>query len=359
MATKGQIALLTKYIFDKLTTTEYHPLEWRTAIYAALLEGNINSPNIDYSYGNYNTWKIDHQWRGNINNIDQKLQTCNFTIINENEMIFECTFIDEINTQIDNQIISTIIENIGLKIEDFNIQLWTTFGPNNIKVLNTVDESAFLYNSLISVFINETEEILAINVENIAEEFNLNEIHPKVISFHHLYLSLFDLYNGNKVNNEDKSFFQTVLGAGLFYLPHPESCWDGRISIKAINNALEGGKLVKDHIIPRKLASKKLLELPKPLSIDNFNKDYWEVYSKFTYVTTYENYKLRNYYIDNLDYNTAATNLEILWFERGLRNPLPIAKDLKELINYLINNERRNLNIDELNLLVDEFILAI
>ncbi len=33
MATKTQIAKLTKLIFDKLSTTEYHPIDWRTAIY--------------------------------------------------------------------------------------------------------------------------------------------------------------------------------------------------------------------------------------------------------------------------------------------------------------------------------------
>lgn len=359
MATKGQIALLTKYIFDKLTTTDYHPLDWRTAIYAALLEGNIKNPNLDYNYGNYNTWKIDHQWRGNINNIDQKLQSCNFTMNNDNEIIFNCSFIDEINTQTPNQIRNIYNEEISLKTTNLSTQLWTNVGPNNIKVLNTVAESEFLHNSILKVFINDDEEPISINDEKIDDDFPLNEIHVKVKSFHQLYISLFDSYKENTANEQDKSFFQTVLGAAIFYLPHPESCWDGRISVKAINHAIEGGKLVKDHIIPRKLASKILLELPKPLSIDEFNAVYWEVYSKFTYVTTKENYKLRNYYIDNLDYNTAASKSEIEWFEKGLRNPTPNARDLKEFLGYLINNGRKSLNINDLNKLSDEFILGI
>jgi hypothetical protein len=38
MPTKTRIAALTELIFDKLSTTEYHPIDWRTAICAGLLE---------------------------------------------------------------------------------------------------------------------------------------------------------------------------------------------------------------------------------------------------------------------------------------------------------------------------------
>jgi hypothetical protein len=338
MATRRQIAKLTEYVFDKLSTTEYHPIDWRTAIYAGLLEGN-NDGDINYKYGEHNTWILDHQWRGNKRN-QQNLYECNCDIDFNENLTFHCTFL--------NQNEDFVIEDINLNINDFNEALWLTIGENSRKILNSADERAFLFKSILKVFIKINEDFAensAIIYEiNIDESIPENLIHQKIISIHQLYLSMHNTYNNNVLNEKDKTFFQTVLGAAIYYLPHPERCWNRRISLNVINHVLEGGNKVKDHIIPRKLAAKNLLELANPSSLNEFDTVYWEVYSKFTYVTTNENYQLRNYYNNGLTYDKAANEIGILWFDK-LINHL----ELRNFMKYLIDKNLDNLNIIELS----------
>jgi len=330
MATKTQISKLTEFIFDKLSTTEYHPIDWRTAIYAGLLEGN-NHINNDYTFGNYNTWILDHNWRGLRGGNNQNLIDCHFEIDNNENLTFHCTY--------QNQNVVQDEITISLKINDFKEQLWSTIGVNNKKILNSKNERAFLFNSIVKVFTQENidnEDNVIINQGDFDENYNENDIHPKIQGIFHLYLSIHTTYNNNNLTDVEKTFFQYALGASLFYLPHPEKCWNGKISVKTINHILTGGNKVKDHIIPRKLAAKQLLEEEIPLTLNQINYRYWNDYSKFTYLTTNENYLLRNYYAEGLSYEAASELKGIKWI--CLDNQSKLKKFMKYLIDKNLNN---------------------
>lgn len=330
MATKTQIAKLTKLIFDKLSTTEYHPIDWRTAIYAGLLEGN-NHTNNDYTFGNYNKWKFDHNWRGLKREINQNLIDCHFEIDFNENLTFHCIYENQNSVQEE-------IE-LSLKINDFKEQLWSTIGVNNKKILNSKNERAFLFNSIVKVFTQENidnEDNVIINRDDFDENYNENDIHPKIRAIFHLYSSIHTTYNNNNLTNEEQTFFQYALGASLFYLPHPEKCWNGKISVKAINHVLAGGNKVKDHITPRKLAAKQLLEEEIPLTLNQIKDRYWNDYSYFTYVTTNENYLLRNYYADGSTYEDASKSKKIEWI--CLKNQSELRKFMKYLIDKKLNN---------------------
>jgi hypothetical protein len=336
MATKTRIAKLTELIFDKLSTTEYHPIDWRTAIYAGLLEGNNHTTN-DYSFGNYNTWILDHNWRGLKGGNNQNLIDCHFEIDFNENLTFHCTY--ENQNAVQEEI------EISLTINNFHEALWSTIGDNNRKILNSKNERAFLFNSIVKVFIKENidnEDNVIINQDDFDENYNENDIHPKIQAFSYLYSSIYPTYNNN-LTDVEKTFFQYVLGASLFYLPHPERCWDGRISVKAINHILTGGNKVKDHITPRKLAAKQLLEVQNPLTLNEVADRYWNDYSNFTYVTTNENYLLRNYYTEGLTYEAASELNRIEWIH------LENQSELKNFMRYLINENANDLVYQEID----------
>lgn len=333
MPTKTQIANLTNLIFDKLSTTEYHPINWRTAIYAGLLAGN-NHLNVDYSYGNQNTWRLNHSWRAAINRNDGILIEFYCVIdINEN-LTFHC--VHENRNEVKEEI------EISLTINDFNEALWLTIGEESKKILNSKNEKTFLFNSIVKVFTKENNVI--INQDNFDENNNENEIHSKIRAIFHLYSSMHTTYNNSNLSDEEQTFFQYALGASLFYLPHPERCWDGRISVKVINHILEGGNKVKDHITPRKLAAKQLLEEKNLLSLNQIREKYWGDYSKFTYITTNENYQIRNYYIDGSTYDDASKLKGIEWIKlenhKELKKFIKYLKDKKS--DYLLNHKQIN-----------------
>lgn len=337
MPTKTQIAKLTEFIFDKLSTTEYHPIDWRTAIYAGLLEGN-NHTNNDYTFGNYNTWILDHNWRGLRGRNNQNLIDCHFEIDNNENLTFHCTY--ENQNAVQEEI------EISLTINNFHEALWSTIGDNNRKVLNSKNERAFLFDSIVKVFTQENidnEDNVIINQGDFDENYNENDIHPKIRAIFHLYSSIHTTYNNNNLTDEEQTFFQYALGASLFYLPHPEKCWNGKISVKTINHILEGGNKVKDHITPRKLAAKQLLEVQNPLTLNEVADMYWNDYSNFTYVTTNENYLLRNYYTDGSTYEEASKSKKIEWIR------LENQSELKNFMKYLINENANDLVHQEIN----------
>ncbi|MGO4819456.1 hypothetical protein [Flavobacterium sp. W22_SRS_FP1] len=336
MPTKTQIAKLTELIFDKLSTTEYHPIDWRTAIYAGLLERD-NHKIIDYSHGNQNTWKLNHSWRSAMNKSTEMLNECCCKIDFNENLIFHCIYENQ------NAVLEEI--KISLKVDDFKKALWSTIGVNNKKILNSKNERAFLFNSIVKVITQENNDNnVIINRNDFDEDYNENEIHPKIRAIFHLYSSIHNAYNNNNLTDEEQTFFQYALGASLFYLPHPEKCWNGRISMKAINHILEGGNKVKDHITPRKFAAKQLLEEQNPLTLKEVADRYWNDYSYFTYVTTNENYLLRNYYTDGSTYEEASELNGIKWI--CLNNQSELRKFMKYLIDKKLNNNLTYKKID-------------
>ena len=150
---------------------------------------------------------------------------------------------------------------------------------------------------------------------------NENEFTP----YHKTYLALFAYYNENNISERTKAVIQTTMGAMIFYMPQRvNDSWSKRISHKCFLKCVREGnkKKVKDHEIPRKLAAKLCLERDEPFTLDKFSQQYWCRFSSFTYVTSEENMRLVNWYLDennqdedgNIDYPTALNNLDIHYY---------------------------------------------
>ncbi len=76
------------------------------------------------------------------------------------------------------------------------------------------------------------------------------------------------VYHDATATEDQRRFIvvETIIGAALWYLPVPEKCWTGKVSVEAINshhpNSGDSGdqnpKLTADHEYPRKIAAADL-----------------------------------------------------------------------------------------------------
>jgi hypothetical protein len=143
-------------------------------------------------------------------------------------------------------------------------------------------------------------------------------------------------------NENQKAFIETIIGAAIWYMPKPKDYWSGYISVKAINGfkGKNKSKLSEEHIIPRKVAAKELLEADKLLTTENVEEKYLSEYCKLHYITPEENkkaikYQKTNVYTNSYEvYKQAGINLKKINSE--------ILKQLKdgniEIIDKLLNS---------------------
>lgn len=118
------------------------------------------------------------------------------------------------------------------------------------------------------------------------------------IKFNELYNIILNLKE--QWDNSDeygKSFIETIIGAGIYYLPITKKTHTGLISE---NGLLEPcNKLVKEHEFPRKISAKLLLESP-PNTLDEFIELYYTKYGLWNLVTKKENTILRKFQKSNI-----------------------------------------------------------
>jgi hypothetical protein len=136
-----------------------------------------------------------------------------------------------------------------------------------------------------------------------------------------IIISISDKYFSEETTNDQRKFIETTLGAAIYYLPHSDNYWTGKIS-KCAKEALEENnktRLTKEHQFPRKIAAKELL-----MEVENIKnkkvslqKLYEEKYAKFNFVTPQENAKLKKYQKDTIFINseTAYKSAGIELFE--------------------------------------------
>jgi hypothetical protein len=118
------------------------------------------------------------------------------------------------------------------------------------------------------------------------------------IKFNELYNIILNLKEqwGNS-DEYGKSFIETIIGAGIYYLPITKKTHTGLISE---NGLLEPcNKLVKEHEFPRKISAKLLLESP-PNTLDEFIELYYTKYGLWNLVTKKENTILRKFQKSNI-----------------------------------------------------------
>lgn len=130
-------------------------------------------------------------------------------------------------------------------------------------------------------------------------------------------ISISDTYWSEVTTDDQKKLIETILGAAIWYLPHNEKYWTGKIS-KTAKEALENNKkskLTKEHQFPRKIAAKELLKEKERIvnKETNLQKLYEEKYAKFNFVTPNENKKISRHQRDDvfIDIETAYQKAEI------------------------------------------------
>jgi hypothetical protein len=111
-----------------------------------------------------------------------------------------------------------------------------------------------------------------------------------------LVISISETYLAETTDDDQKRFIETILGAAIWYLPHNNKYWTGKISENAKESLSKDckAKLTKEHQFPRKIAAKELLNGNKQFD-NNENcllKLYEEKYAKYNLVTPQENRKI-------------------------------------------------------------------
>jgi hypothetical protein len=291
------------------------PVSWRSALYHALIYSDQNELIEIIWQPQYSQFNISHQLRANLVSAnDDNLSIVSLTGELENDSI-----IIKVSFQSNHQ--EVYEETCTLSINHFVANLWNV-KPRSILLDQAEAGSIFclLKNSLLNEIIPCFDE-------------NIND---------HKFQALLDvinhLRNNHNVNNENntyQSFLQTIVGAGLFYLPFGNEHFHGYISFKALQESVENdnNKIVKDHILPRKLAAKILFE--EDTNNWNFNefKNWYTENMQFMLVTSDENRLLVNYYHDFLDYEAALADYGILKFPSNGSFDSP--KEVRQFVNYL------------------------
>ena len=132
-----------------------------------------------------------------------------------------------------------------------------------------------------------------------------------------IIVALSNIYSDQSTTDDQKKLIETTLGATIWYLPHSDKYWTGKISQEAKNALANNGKLklTKEHQLPRKIAAKELLMLKDSFlrNETRLEKLYEEKYAKFSFVMPSENKKISKYQRDDVfvDIETAYLNAKI------------------------------------------------
>jgi len=119
-----------------------------------------------------------------------------------------------------------------------------------------------------------------------------------LVKFNELYNAILNLKKQwDEADVYGKSFIETIVGAGIYYLPITKKTYTGLISE---NGLLEPyNKLVKEHQFPRKISARLLLETP-PNSLAEFTELYYTKYGLWNLVTKKENTTLKKFQKANI-----------------------------------------------------------
>lgn len=278
-----QLALVSEYLYDMISYHEESRPAWKTAIYSALLTAEAEY--FDILWTEYKQWSLAHQLRANKS--AAKIQNLSITSLdirgyNKSNITINVTFN---NT-----------ENISVFLEEssFVSSLWEIENPNNVSILLNKEEALLIY-ELIKSFCND-----GIVVQE--------EEHPKFAVLKKVLKCSQAIYKDLK-DPKEIAFIETIIGAAIFYLPNRvNEHFSGYISINAIKSYLNIGKIVKDHILPRKRSAS--IALNSKFNLDNLETDFHNQFASFMYVTSEENKRLVNYSDDIYDMALVRLGIE-------------------------------------------------
>jgi hypothetical protein len=94
-------------------------------------------------------------------------------------------------------------------------------------------------------------------------------------------------------NSRQRALLETIIGAGIWYIPKPTHAWTGRISLGALRafhpeSGVARPRLSEEHVYPRKVAARLLLEDPF-LTASSLASSFREKYGRVHLITSEEN----------------------------------------------------------------------
>jgi hypothetical protein len=110
------------------------------------------------------------------------------------------------------------------------------------------------------------------------------------------------IYKKDNLSEGQRGLLETIIGAGIWYLPSSVDLYSGFISIAALEsleNDPHNTKLVEEHSFPRKLAAEMLFksEIVEKLKTENEHLEelYQNKFGRFNLVLKTENDKLKKF----------------------------------------------------------------
>lgn len=99
--------------------------------------------------------------------------------------------------------------------------------------------------------------------------------------------------------HEQKAFLETMIGAAIWYIPKPIDAWTGFISVALLesflpDNGVAKPKISEEHVYPRKVAAKILLEDSR-LNATSLQDIFCNKFGRLHYITPDENKAARNH----------------------------------------------------------------
>jgi hypothetical protein len=181
---------------------------------------------------------------------------------------------------------------------------------------------------------------------------DLNDLTEKCELLTDMIKATTELYHATTTNDEQRGLLETIIGAGIWYLPsHKNELYSGYASIALLedicNKDLNDIRWTEEHSFPRKVAGNRLYSqyINEINSNSQFLKElYLSTLGRFNIVTTNENNKLKkiatveNFINDNLSYEAAEIHL--------VNFPLELFSKLVSIKN---SNKKANKALSETN----------
>jgi hypothetical protein len=343
------LAPLAETISEKTETSELFRNPWLFAIYKALLVSVQKDDAAIYWKDEYDQWSIDHQYRGSKHSAKTRGITCeSVTIIPDgaDACTLEISFRDAAGQSRN--------ETCHLLRDDFHPSLWEAQKPDGGTLLEGSFERDRIFDALcqdraVGAEIADIQDALPEQpltspaTETEAAETD-DEIHPKFTALHKLLEASRKVYS--EASQKERSFLETVIGAAVFYMPTTVRHFEGYISVEAILSVLRDGRRVKDHIYPRKLAGRTLLQDVHMLS--ELINIYHKKLARFMYVSPTENSRLVNFYDEYADHDSALRALGIRKFPFEGQQPFRDHGEMVKFLKFLKANAGRDPNEEEL-----------
>ncbi len=324
-----EIAAIAEALYSELEIIEASRSAWAFSIYYAMMKFYGNEIPQPQWEDVYKQWNIDHLYRGALSakNKHKDVPICKVYFSKKNK-----------------KGVNIIGQLSDLGDPKFKVLIEKKHFKNLfIRALN--DAHLFILESEVDLIINALGEI-TIQENTDSQNVKINSLWKLVNEIRKVYMD---------AGQDEKDFIETVVGAAIFYLPHPvNECFNGYSSMNALNNALKEKKIVKEHLFPRKRAGKDVLE--KVYTKEEFCSKVKNEYRIFMYLTSEENKLTINY---EGTHNEELKRLHIHKFPKNGNSPF--AKNHTLYKNFICwakpkISKNKDVTIEEAEQLLSEFM---